>query len=98
MKISDNKTKDEFVRLDLPIGTIFRDFLTGEKLKVVNACCGVRINAYFGPPACEKCGCFYKDTECGPNGRSAITPLCSWVSRKDNCSVIFVKTSEDPET
>ena len=90
MKLSDNTTKEEFVRLDLPVGAVFHDFLTGEKLKVVNACCEAQ--------ACEKCGCFYKDTECGPNGRSAITPLCGWVSRKDNCNVIFVKTSEDPET
>lgn len=98
MKLSDNMDKEEFVRLDLPVGAVFRDFLTGEKLKVANACCGARINECFGEPVCEKCGCFYKDTECGPNGRSAITPLCGWVNRKDNCNVIFVKTSEDPET
>lgn len=98
MKLSDNMTKEEFVRLDLPVGTVFRDFSTGEKLKVVNACCGARINAGFWAPMCKKCECFYKDIECGPNGKSAITPICSWVSREDNCNVIFVKTSEDPET
>ena len=98
MKLSDNTSKEEFVRLDLPVGAVFRDFLTGEKLKVANACCGARINECFGEPVCEKCECFYKDTECGPNGRSAITPLCGWVNRKDNCNVIFVKTSEDLET
>lgn len=81
----DNITKEEFAKLELPIGTTFRDFSTGEKLKVVATCCGAHM--------CD--GCFYNDNECTPNGKEAIAPLCSWIDREDGCNVKFVKASED---
>jgi len=84
---STNITKEEFRKLELPIGVIFKDIPTGTNLKVVATCCGSHM--------CDDC--FYKDTECLPNGKWANAPLCSWVDRNDGQNVKFVKVSGDPD-
>ena len=80
-------TKEEFINQELPIGTIFKDFLSGVKLKVETA-----------PVGMEGCSeCYYNNTECVPNGQEAVAPQCSWTNRSDRCSVRFVRAAEDAE-
>lgn len=80
-------TKEEFIKQELPIGTIFKDFSSGVKLKVETAPAGMK--------GCSEC--YYNNTECIPNGEEAVAPQCSWVNRIDNCSVRFVRAAEDAE-
>ena len=80
-------TKEEFIKQELPIVTIFKDFFSEVKLKLEASPAGMK--------GCSEC--YYNNTECIPNGEEAVAPQCSWMDRSDNCRVRFVRAAEDAE-